>query len=254
MIDVNVSLSRWPFRRLPCDETPVLVERLRKAGVKQAWCGSYDALLHKDVAAVNARLAEECKTHGDGMLVPFGAINPKLPDWEEDLRRCAEDHKMLGIRLHPNYHGYKLDDDDFVRLLALAKKHKLIVQIAVRMEDPRVQHPLVQVADVDLTPLDSLVKKHPNLRLVILNGLGVLRPDAVDKLLAAGNVSFDIAMLEGIAGIERALKTIPLARLLFGSHSPFYVWESAKLKLQESALARFQVEAITRKNAEGLAV
>ena len=35
IIDVNVNLSRWPFRRLPCDELPKLVERLRAAGVSK---------------------------------------------------------------------------------------------------------------------------------------------------------------------------------------------------------------------------
>jgi len=251
MIDVNVYLSRWPCRRLPCDDTSALVEKLRKAGVKQAWCGSFDALLHKDIAGVNLRLAEECKTHGDGLLVPFGAINPKLPDWQEDLRRCAEVHKMPGIRLHPNYHGYKLDDPDFAALLAAAAERKLIVQLAIRMEDPRTQHPLLQVPDVDAAPLEGLVKQHPKLRLVLLNGLMPLRPDLIDKLAAAG-VWFEIATLEGIQGLTRILKTVPLERILFGSYFPFFAWEAAKLKLQESALARFQVEGITEKNAAGV--
>lgn len=254
MIDVNVYLSRWPFRQLPGDETPVLVEKLRSVGVKIAWCGSFDGLLHKDIAAVNTRLSEECKTHGGGekpLLIPFGTINPKLPDWKEDLRRCAEVHKMPGIRLHPNYHGYKLDDPDFAELLSLAAEKKLIVQLVIRMEDPRTQHPLLQVPDVDASPLEALVKQHPGLRLIILNGLMPLRPDVVDKLAAVG-VSFDIATLEGIAGIAKLLQSIPLERILFGSYFPFFAWEAAKLKLLESALARFQVEAIKEKNAAAI--
>lgn len=254
MIDVNVYLSRWPFRRLPCDDTAALADKLRQAGVKQAWCGSFDALLHKDIAAVNARLVDECKVGGSGdkpLLIPFGAVNPKLPDWQEDLRRCAEVHKMPGIRLHPNYHGYKLDDPDFAALLAAAAERKLIVQLVIRMEDPRTQHPLLQVPDVDAAPLEGVLKQHPKLRLVILNGLMHLRQDLVDKL-AAASVSFDIATLEGIAGLARLLKTVPLERILLGSHFPFFSWEAAKLKLQESALARFQVEAITEKNAPNI--
>ncbi len=254
MIDTNIYLSRWPCRRLPCDDTPTLVDKLRKAGVTQAWCGSFDSLLHKDIAGVNSRLAEECKTHGGGekpLLIPFGAINPKLPAWKEDLRRCAEVHKMSGIRLHPNYHGYKLDDPDFAALLSGATEKKLVVQLVIRMEDPRTQHPLLQVPDVDAAPLEAMVKQHAGLRLVILNGLMSLRPDLVDKLTAAG-VSFDIGMLEGIAGLARLLQSVPLQRILFGSYFPFFAWEAAKLKLQESALVRFQVEAITEKNAAAI--
>src|SRR4051794_8183722 len=112
IIDTNVSLSRWPLRRLPLDDTGKLVAKLKSSGVTQAWAGSFDALLHKNIAAVNEALMIECRTHGQKMLLPFGTVNPKLPDWQEDLRRCHEQHHMRGIRLFPNYHGYKLDDPE----------------------------------------------------------------------------------------------------------------------------------------------
>jgi predicted TIM-barrel fold metal-dependent hydrolase len=252
VIDTNVYLSRWPTRRLPGDETPKLVEKLRAQGVTHAWSGSFDALLHKDVGGVNARLAAECEQHGDGRLIPFGTVNPLLPDWEEDLRRCHELHKMPGIRLHPNYHGYKLSEPASATLLEQAARRGLIVQVPLRMEDPRTQPRLLTVEDVDPTPLVELLPKLPMLRVQLLNSLNVLRPDVLDKLIAAGQVFAEIAALEGISGIANLLKHVPVERVLFGSYFPFFAWESAKLKLQESELAELQRAAIERDNAQKL--
>src|SRR5262245_48747999 len=80
VIDTNAYLSRWPFRRLTGDEPADFVVRMRKYGVVQAWAVSFDGVLHRDVGGVNARLAADCKQHGAGLLIPFGTVNPKLPD------------------------------------------------------------------------------------------------------------------------------------------------------------------------------
>jgi predicted TIM-barrel fold metal-dependent hydrolase len=251
-IDVNVSLFRWPTRRLPRDDTPALVEFLKSKGVSQAWTGSYEGLLHNDVGGVNQRLADECRQFGPGFLLPFGTINPKLPDWEADLRRCRETHGMPGVRLFPNYHGYDLDDPQFRRLIELADEEKLLVQIAVRMEDPRTQHRLLAVPDMDVQPLAALVKQHPGLRILLLNALMSTSAAQQAELAQAGQVYFEIAALEGLGGITRLLKSVPADRILFGSHAPFFLWESAELKLKESELPGPIVDQIREKNAAAL--
>jgi predicted TIM-barrel fold metal-dependent hydrolase len=249
--DVNVSLSRWPFRRLPCDSPDKLVRRLEASGVSQAWVGSFDGLLHKDVSGVNERLVKDCRNSRTVSLRPFGTVNPTLPDWREDLHRCSQ-FAMTGIRIHPGYHGYALDDPVFAELLALAERNALVVQLVLRVEDPRTQHPQMRVADVDVRPLAELLAAHPKLRIVLLGALQTLRGQALAKIIQAGRVHCEISTLEGIGGVSQLLKLIPLERVLFGSHFPFFVLESALLKLRESELSAAQIAAITHGNAERL--
>ena len=249
---MNVNLSRWPTRRIRADETADLVSKLRGHGVVEAWAGSFDALLHKDVAAVNARLIRECRTHSAVRLVPFGSVNPLLPDWEEDLRRCAEEHRMPGIRLHPGYHGYSLAQPVFGRLLGLAARRRLVVALALAMEDERMMNPLLRAPAVDPQPLAALVARTPGLRLVLLNALGALRGSALLDIVRAGEVYVDISMLEGVGGVATLLEAVPLERVLFGSHAPFFYFESALLKLKEAGLSASQLEAVRQGNARRL--
>ena len=252
IVDVNVHLSRWPFRRLPHDVTPKLVEKLRAGGIRQAWAGSFDALLHEDIAAVNARVASECGRHGGGLLQPVGSVNPLLPDWQDDVRRCQDEHRMHAIRLYPNYHSYTLADPVCGKLFELAAERQLVVQIALKMEDIRTHHPLMQVPTVDPKPLAELVKRHPRLRVMILNNYGTIRGDEATRLVELGQVYFDISHAEQVGALEKLVREIPYERLLFGSHSPFFNLEAALLKFCESQLGGVMVAAIQHGNAERL--
>ncbi len=252
LIDVNVSLGRWPLRRVAGDEPERLVAKLHSHGVTQAWAGSFEALLHKDLGAVNARLAEDCRRHGRGLLLPFGSVNPRMAGWEEDLRRCAEVHRMRGLRLYPSYHGYRLDDSAFARLLALAAERRLVVQVALIMEDERMMHPVLRVAPVDPAPLEEIAGRIPGLRLVLVNTPGALHGELHQKLVATQKISFEISMLEGVGGIGTLLEQAPVERVLFGSYAPLFYFEAAELKLRESPLTPAQAQAIRQDNAERL--
>ncbi len=249
-IDTNVYLGRWPFRRLPLDAAGRLAESLRAQGITEAWAGSFDALLHRDLDAVNTELADTCKAHP--LFHPIGAINPKLPGWRETLRKCHETFDMHGVRLHPNYHGYTLDDPDFTALLAEARKRKLLVQIAVRMEDTRTQHPKVAVPDVDPAPLLASLADLPGARVQLLNALRTVSNALLLQRLGKFDVHFEIAMLESIEGVRRFLDRTPGTKLAFGSYAPFFYPESATLKLRESILSEDELSALQFKNATAL--
>src|SRR6185436_4710864 len=84
IVDTNVNLFDWPFRALKYRDPKALVTKLKKHRVIEAWAGSFEALLAKDMDGVNARLAAECRAQA-GFLIPFGSANLAWPDWEEDV-------------------------------------------------------------------------------------------------------------------------------------------------------------------------
>ncbi len=260
IVDTNVHLFQWPFRRLKYDRTLALVRKLRIHRIKEAWAGSFEAVLHKQLDAANRRLAEECRERGGGLLIPIGSVNPVWPDWEEDLRRCHEQYRMPGIRLYPAYHGYGLDHPELLRLLGAAARRGLFVQIAIRLEDERVHHPSVIAPVASASPLSEALMKVPEARVQLLNADTVFRSGRVRALIERTQTTFDIAALEGDGGIIRLFTdshpsyrgAVPVERLLFGTHAPFFPCESALLKLFESPLDRGQLEKIMFANARRL--
>jgi predicted TIM-barrel fold metal-dependent hydrolase len=251
LIDTNVYLSRWPFRRVWADDTANLVSKLKEHHVTTALAASFDGVFHKDVSAANEQVVGECANRGQGILQPVGSINPTLPDWEEDFRRCHEVHRMRAIRVYPNYHRYSLDDPRFARVVELAASSGVVLQVPLQLEDERTQPPLMQVSRVNPEPLVGLLKLHPAARVMLLNCFPGLRNNRVllGRLISTRQIAFDIATLELMGGVEQLLNEHREIRLLFGSYAPFYYFESAALKLKESVLTPAQLKMIQSEQA-----
>jgi predicted TIM-barrel fold metal-dependent hydrolase len=250
IIDTNVYASHWTSRHSWAGDVASLAPRLRRHGVTSAWVGSFEGVLQTDLAGVNARLADACAREG-GWLRAFGTVNPTFPDWEDDLRRCHEVHRMPGVRLYPNYHSYALDDPRFLRLLDLASQRRLLVQIVLSIEDDRSQGPILTAAPVQPAPLADAMEKFPGARVMLLNATSRLLGAGIPLLqrLTRAGVYCEIATLEGVAGIEVLLQKVPDARLCFGSHVPYFYFEAALLKLEESALTAAQLAAVRHAHA-----
>ena len=153
---------------------------------------------------------------------------------------------MPGIRLHPDFHGYKLDDPRFERLLDLATQRGLVIQIGLGMEDTRLQHPLAMLPPVDPAPLFNLLSNYPKARVMLLNFWRTYRSNRVlqARLHSLPQISFDMATVERMAGTEELLASMPALRLVFGSYAPYYNFGSSLQKLHESVLTPEQLKAI----------
>ena len=261
IIDTNVNLFKWPFRRMKYGETRSLVAKLRKHRITKAWAGNFEALFSKSINDVNARLAEECRVNGGGMLVPFGTVNPAWPDWEEDLRRCHEVYRMPGIRLYPTYQTFDLNHPEIPRLISKASERGLIIQIVGDMEDSRVHHPIVLTRELSFDPLVEIMKNIPKAKVQLLCWNERVSNELLKKLISETSIVLDISWLESTGALGRMIEgnrwsgpatPVPVERVLFGSHAPFAPCEGALLRLFESPLEREQLVAIMQENARKL--
>ena len=154
---------------------------------------------------------------------------------------------MPAIRLHPGYHSYTLDDPVVADVFEEAARRELLVQIVPWMQDERHHNPLMPVPTPETAPIGELASEFPDLTIMILNGFrsgGALGPIA-----EAENVLFDFAKLDVITPLDGYLERVSADRVVFGSYSPMFYFESSALKLHESPLSDAQMRAITYGNA-----
>lgn len=259
--DTNIHLFRWPFRKTKYSDTRSLVEKLRKHRISEAWAGSYESLFTKSIDVTNSRLAKECRENAKGVLVPFGTVNPAWPDWEEDLRRCNEVHKMPGIRLYPAYHTFDLDHPGFARLITEANRRNMMVQIVGDMDDTRVEHPVVETREFRFDPLIDIIKSNPGVTVQLLNWNLHVSNELLKRMVEETKILFDIAWLESVGGLGHAIEgkswegpqtPVPVERFLFGSNAPLFPVEASTIKLFESPLTLQQMKAVMNENARKL--
>jgi predicted TIM-barrel fold metal-dependent hydrolase len=260
VIDTNINLFEWPFRELKYSDTRALVAKLKKHRIVEAWAGSFEALLHKNISGVNERLARECREHGAGILRAFGTVNLAWPDWQEDLRRCHETLRMPGIRIYPGYQPFDLSHPDLPRLVAATRERGILLQIVFGMEDTRVHHPLIEVGTIVAMPLVEVLKAEPGAKVQLLHFSGNLQGTDLRALMNETNAAIDISRWEGNGAVGRMIGTapgattarVPVERVMFGSHAPYFPVETALLKLIESPASAEQLQAIMQGNARRL--
>lgn len=97
-----------------------------------------------------------------------------------------------------------------------------------------------------------MLKREPELRIMLLNWTPSLRGRSLEPLVSAGTVLFDISTVEGIEGVARLVERLPPDRVVFGSNFPLFYFEAALLKVQESGLPDQRKSRLFEGNARQL--
>lgn len=243
IIDTNASLGHWPFRSLVHSTADGLLSLMDQYGVSQAWVGAFEGVFYRDMASANQGLLAEIAGHEDRLL-PWAVINPNFPDWQSDLDEATA-AGMCGVRLYPNYHGYRLLDDCCLQLCEELQQRRLPVAIYHKVVDERLHHWHCKVPPTEMA-LTPLVQQFPALPIIYCGG----------SLPAVGQVPpgvyVEISRVEGTAGVATLAAAIGPERVLFGSHAPYFYLQAACLKIVEAGLRETDREAILHGNAARL--
>jgi predicted TIM-barrel fold metal-dependent hydrolase len=253
MIDVNVFLGAYPWRRVPGTSPEVVLRRMDEVGVTTAWVTHLPSLFWKDPAEGNPWLYETAER--EPRFRPVPVIHPGLPGWEDDLAE-ARRRGAVAVRADPGPLGVAPTSPDLLRFLAASAAAGLPVQAAVRLEDGRGRHPLDVAPELAPWMVRAWVRSHPGLRLVITHAERSFieevhfgsTPDE------AGRIWWDISWVWGPPEdhLTHLLAVMGPARFLFGSGQPLRLAETPAARLDLLALDARAREAITQDNARAL--
>lgn len=238
VFDVNAYLGHWFARRLAVTGAAGLLALMDSYGIERAVVGSLAAVMYRNVQSGNEDLAREVERHRD-RLVPFGVVNPAYAAWESDLAWCAGTLGARGIRLYPQYHGYRLADRCCDEACAACAERGLVVILLQRQEDYRQSHWMVDARDLLLDDIAALVARHPNTRFILMEAAGytgsrLLRDAAALPRNWWVEISRESVFMD--KELPRLVQTLGADRLLFGTGMPLKLAGPVVLKMRHLAV------------------
>ena len=139
LIDSNAYIGHWPFRQLKDNTCKGLLNRMDKSDIGMSVVSNLNGVFYKNTQHANEELYNEIRSdkHFADRFVPFAVINPIYNGWKDDLEVCTRKMGMKGIRLHPVYRGYELDNPSCIELVKMARDKNLVIAFSLRIVDNR---------------------------------------------------------------------------------------------------------------------
>jgi predicted TIM-barrel fold metal-dependent hydrolase len=182
-------------------------------------------------------------------IVPLASIHPRAGDVVGQARRVAE-AGLAGIKLHPYYQGFDLDDETLVPLFRALDELGLIVVCHTGFD-----FAFARDRKADPVRILRVLDRVPTLRL-ITSHMGAWDDwDEVEKLLIGKPITMDISLSLDLLGRERARAMIlahPADRVLFGTDSPWGSQSQPLASFHALELGEERESVILWKNAQAL--
>ncbi len=153
-------------------------------------------------------------------LIAFGSVYPWAPDWREELERVAE-LGLYGIKLHPDYQGFYMDDPKVYPLYEAISALGLPVLFHTG-SDP------ISPGDIHACPraVKKVAMDFPKLTIIAahVGGLTFMREVPIDYYGHLPNLYFDTAIASRAiepSKMRRIIDYYGSDRFIFGTDNPW---------------------------------
>ena len=186
--------------------------------------------------------------NNQGKIVSFGSVHPEAEDLEEELYRIKE-LGLRGIKLHPDYQGFFINEPRVDRMFSLLEELGLPVTIHAGL-DP-LSPDLIYC---EPEPCAEMLRRHPKLRVILAHMGGNERwQDSFEHICGmSGEVYLDTSYPMYIPDelMFRMIRRHGASRVLFASDCPWTSSRDAFEKIDALPLTDDEKEQIFFKNAQ----
>jgi predicted TIM-barrel fold metal-dependent hydrolase len=245
IIDINGYCGTWPYWPIKYTnghDLVALLDRFRidcvaVTSTKGAFVGCAEG---------NADTARVVQEHAS-RLIGFCTVSPTDgPQAVEQLRDCHA-QGLKGLRLFPQHHLYRLDDDPVLAdILATAQELRLPVLIPIRL--------IMNwgMPTFDVREIGNLAARYRHIRFIIGGvNYGEVR-DALGVMRRNDNVSVETSCLQIHEGVAIMVQQAGAERVYFGSGLPLQYPGAGLAKIEHAEINNDAKERILGGNAQQL--
>ena len=246
-IDVNCLFGNWPFRKMYHGT----LADLEQVHAENNFCGGYisslQSIFYNDPVEAEEELSESIQ--GTDYKQIF-TINPTLPSFASNIADAIEKFHIVGVRIYPGYHQFRLDDPCMKQLYEILRQFNLPLYVTVRMEDERLNY-MVTPRIVTIDELCNLPDAMPDINILYTN---ILTGEAVkmkNSINLKPNVFIDTSCLKAPTGcLEFILEQIDDSKILYGSAYSFYCLQSTLIQVERAQISEASKVKILAENAK----
>lgn len=215
-----------------------------EAGVDICLVHSVATVPHQ-VESINDFISQSVAAHPD-RLIGFAAMHPDYEDIGGEIRRCVEELGLKGIKLHPDFQKFRIDDPVAFPIYEAAVKYS--VPVLFHTGDTRYDFSgperLRRAADM-----------FPDMKIIGAHFAGWSQWDQAYELFKDGRIYTDISSSMYMLTPERAadiIRNFGADKVLFGTDYPMWTAKEELERFYAIPLTDDERELILHKNAERL--
>jgi len=191
---------------------------------------------------INDFIAQECTLHSE--FFGFGTLHPEMENLEAEAARIASLH-LHGIKLHPDFQKFDIDDQKAIDMYRICAKYDLPVLFHTGDDRYEFSSPKKLARALDAVPGMTAIAAH----------FGGYRrwQDATKYLLGRENVWFDTSSTLFALPKDDALEILNAfgyARFFFGTDHPMWDHEGELKRFLSLGLPKNMTDAIFYQNFE----